>query len=330
MMKGKASGRSGRGGASPYSQDTVNTLRDFRQFMEKQGLMGQLKALEHAQPVQGWIAISTNWLLIFGSWLLVTQVSYYFIPLAILVIGNRQRALANMLHEASHCNLGKSFRAKDSITEIFLAAPYFNTLTRYREMHREHHLHLGSPEKDPDFIHKPSYRHGSVWAILRDHVFNFRAACGTMMGQLRHVSNRERFRMFLWWAVVLTALALLTSPLNALIFFGLWIVSIGTVYHCITMFREVSDHVGLEPGTLIGFSRNSPTRGPGAWFFHPHNNAYHLAHHLDQRIPFNKLPKAHKLMMNYPPYAAAHHCEGYIKGKHPLLDCWTGKCSHAA
>jgi len=324
----KQPGLTGKRGSTPYSQDTVKTLRDFRQFMKEEGLMPELQALEHAQPVQGWIAILGNWLLIFASWWLVVSVSFYFIPLTILLMGNRQRALSNLLHEASHCNLGKTLRAKSSAADLFLAAPFFNSIIRYRELHREHHLHLGSDERDPDFIHKESYKNASPWRIMRDHIFNLKAVRGTLLGQFFKVTQRERVRMFLWWAVVLTVLALVSTPLNALLFFAMWMFSIGTVYHSITMFREVSDHVGLEPGTLVGFSRNSPIKSLGTLFFHPHNNAYHLAHHMDQRVPFNRLPQAHKLFMKYPPYAAAHHCDGYFMGKHSLMNCWTGKCNH--
>lgn len=325
-MTYEKSGVAGKRGATPYSQDTVRTLRDFRQFMKAEGLMPQLQALEHAQPAAGGLAIAVDWLLILASWWVVAYVSWFFLPLAILVMGNRQRALSNLLHEASHCNLGKTLRAKGATADLLLAAPFFNTIIRYREMHREHHLHLGSPEKDPDFIHKDSYLQGSSLKILKDHVINPIAALKTTTGQIANVTNRERFRMIMWWAVVLTVLALVSTPLNALLFFAMWMLSVGTVYHFITMFREVSDHVGLQPGTLVGFSRNSPVKSMATWFFHPHNNAYHLAHHLDQRVAFNKLPEAHKLFMKYPPYAAAHHCDGYFIGKHSLMKCWTGKC----
>jgi fatty acid desaturase len=77
------------------------------------------------------------------------------------------------------------------------------------------------------------------------------------------------------------------------------------------MFREISDHAGLQPGTLMGFSRNTIGQGLLGQLFHPHHNGMHLVHHLNPGMPFHALPAAHELLLAWPEYAAAAHCESY-------------------
>jgi fatty acid desaturase len=116
----------------------------------------------------------------------------------------------------------------------------------------------------------------------------------------------------------------------ALIFFSLWVLARATTFHAITAFREISDHVGLVPGSLIGFSRNHPIHGLMSHVFHPHNNGYHLLHHLTPGIPFHAIPKAHALLSDWPPYAAAEQCDAYFSGSNSAVRSWVERWSAGA
>ena len=70
-----------------------------------------------------------------------------------------------------------------------------------------------------------------------------------------------------------------------------------TVFHGITVFREISDHVGLQPGSVLGFTRNSPHKPVLSFFLHPHENNYHLTHHLAPSLPWYQQLRLHRRLV---------------------------------
>jgi hypothetical protein len=132
----------------------------------------------------------------------------------------------------------------------------------------------------------------------------------------------SRLGVLCWWATVLAVIAAVAGPSDALIFLALWLGAKATVFHAITAFREISDHVGLRPGSLIGFSRNHPFSSAVGHLIHPHHNGYHLLHHLNPGIPFHALPKAHALLLGWPRYAAGEHCDSYFIGRMSAVRSW--------
>lgn len=61
-----------------------------------------------------------------------------------------------------------------------------------------------------------------------------------------------------------------------------------TSYQAVRLFAEFLDHAGLEPGTVIGFTRNLLQHGLADHFFHPHDDHYHLVHHLLPNVPLSR------------------------------------------
>jgi fatty acid desaturase len=198
----------------------------------------------------------------------------------------------------------------------------WNSLEIYRREHFAHHRLLGVPGHDIDLIHREEDMGRSWPGLLWRHAANRRSWKGSTLAHLPRAEPGELGWMLAWWGGLLLALALLFGPIAALEFATLWLVSRATIFHLITTFREISDHVGLRPGTLIGFSRNHTARGPFGALFHPHNNGYHLVHHLNPGIPYYALPRAHALLLAWPEYAAATHSRRYFLGEAALVRSW--------
>ncbi len=236
------------------------------------------------------------------------------VPFSLLVIGSRQRALGNLLHDASHRSLDGNRRRSRILANILFCWPLWVSMAIYRNEHNRHHRFLGDPARDPDFIHDEN-RLPRGWAsVWLDQVRSPQMIRSSILGHLGRMDSAQLAGVVCWWGVALALISLASSARDALIFLALWVAARALAFHAITAFREISDHVGLQPGSLIGFSRNHPFSSVLGGIFHPHHNGYHLLHHLTPGMPFHALPSAHALLMRWPRYAAGEHCDSYFTG----------------
>jgi fatty acid desaturase len=97
-----------------------------------------------------------DWAVIFGALGLVHLFSNPVTwLLALLVIGNRQHALAILGHDGTHFTLSHDRRLNDYLTNLFAFWPIGLTVSGYRALHFRHHKHAGT-EDDPELGHKRS------------------------------------------------------------------------------------------------------------------------------------------------------------------------------
>jgi fatty acid desaturase len=306
-------------------EPTAHLLDDIARmwrWAQEQRVAEELKGLQRPQLSRSLAAAISDWLIIFGAFGAVVIWGAIAAPCALLLIGNRQRALGNLLHDAAHGSFAANRHRADVLADCLLLLPLCTMLSLYRREHFAHHRRLGLPGHDGDLIHCEEDMMRSWVGLLWRHMTNGRIWAGSVLGHLPRADGRACARMLAWWGVVLSAIALVLQPADALLFAALWLGSRATTFHLITTFREISDHVGLRPGTIIGFSRNQTAGGPFGILFHPHNNGYHLAHHLNPAIPFFALPRAHALLMGWPDYAAAAHSDRYFFGVGALVQSW--------
>jgi fatty acid desaturase len=308
--------------ATDAIRPTIDDTARMWRYAREHGLAAEIKWLHQPAAWRSLAAAIGDWVAIFVAFAAVVAWGWVAASFAIVVIGNRQRALGNLLHDAAHGSFGCNRRNADRIAGWLLFRPMWNSLEIYRREHFAHHRLLGTTVYDVDLIHREADM-GRPWpALLWQHVAKGQNWRASTLGHLLRATASERRSMLGWWGGLLLALAVLVTPIAAIEFAALWLLSRATVFHLITMFREISDHVGLRPGTLMGFSRNHTARGVFSALFHPHNNGYHLVHHLNPGMPYYALPRAHALLLEWPEYAAATHCRGYFLGESALVRSW--------
>jgi fatty acid desaturase len=295
------------------SENTSGDISRMRRWAEEQGVADELEALH--RPSIGWsiTAALGDWLLIFGAFGAVVLGGAYLTPLALILIGNRQRALGNLLHDGAHGGFAGRGRQADLLADGLVFLPLCTVRTLYRREPQGGDVDL-IPDAD-DMAHS--------WpSLLWRHMTNGRVWTGSILGQALRADARSRSGMLAWWGTVLLAIALILRPSDALLFAALWLGSRATSFHLITTFRDMAEHIGLRPGTIFGSSGNRIADGLFGILFHPHNKGYHLARRLNPGIPFFALPRAHALLMRWPDYAAAACHEGYVFGADAMVRSW--------
>lgn len=295
-------------------------------------LKRSLLKLAKAAFLRSLMSFVVDWALMLLAVAAVLSISLFLLPFALVLIGSRQRALSNLVHDASHGNLSGKNMLNDLVADYLGALPNFDTVRSYRQSHMQHHRYLGSL-RDPDSLAHLSYEYddrkpvrGSALRLYFRLLLNFRSWRDSMVGGLFSLSSLERLKVLCFWISFTGLISVIFSSTMAWTFVMFWLVSRGTSFHAIRIFAEFLDHTGLSTGSVTGFSRNLPSNGILRWVLHPHEDTYHLVHHLAPRVPHYNLRKAHDLLSGFPAYLEAHHCDSYFKGKHSAVDCWIGNC----
>ncbi|TCS97009.1 fatty acid desaturase family protein [Hazenella coriacea] len=283
----------------------------------------RVRKLQTRNNWYGFFALAMDWLIIaIAIYLAHIIPTIWMYLISIVLIGSRMRGLDNMTHEASHAMLFKNRFLNRWISSFFATFPVLKSFSTYRKSHFMHHRHLWT-EKDPDFIR---YKLNGLdqpvekgWRFILKHVIRplilihvpgyiKGAISANFFSQDETIS--ERCIRIGYWLLIISA-SILFGFWKELILF--WLVPLLTTYQVISYWVEMGEHAGLKSQNALFASRNSFGGFLSRFLFHPHNDPYHLVHHLYPAVPHYNIKKAHLILMEFDEYRKAHHCMGFFK-----------------
>lgn len=252
------------------------------------------------------------------------------LPVSLIVIGSRQRALDTLLHEAVHLTLARN-RALNILIGCFAGWSVFHTYHDYRKSHvKEHHVNLGDSENDPDTKNYTSQKlfETNPQTIFRQHLLpkllglkTLRVIHSLLSSLLISIHNgkkslREVILFLLFWSLTISFFA---SHGILGYFFLFWLVPYFTVFQAIEWLTEVAEHFPLTKlyDSALMITRNRRGNTFERLVTGIHSEDWHLVHHIHPGIPFWSLRAAHELMLQDKTYDEANQYSGGLFTKGP-------------
>lgn len=237
--------------------------------------------------------VTWSWLNLHPAFLLVIY------PLAALGIVRSLRGLENLVHEGSHFNWSRSnHRLNDLLCNLLAAVPVFSNVLRYRPGHKLHHFQFGTDE-DADL---GRYQVLDIENLNRRNPFLFAAGIARrivayVVGWWKVIQTRPAVLALslLWHALVLILPASLAlGPGTALaLWAALWMGPFLLFLPWHRFVAEAGKHQ-YEGQETVFDATISNIGSIHHLLLHPHNDGYHLLHHLFPGIPHHQLKRAHR------------------------------------
>lgn len=257
---------------------------------------------KYATPsdLRGFLSIARSWAVIGATWsvnvLLIAEPSSIRVLaflVSALVIGIAMGGLESCAHEATHYTLFKTRRLNNRL-QILFAAPVLESVEDYRASHVIHHRELGGADDPAMQLYAETgvtrFPHGFLWVmfvrpLLGYHALHFLRRTVLMIW----MQPRRGAHIAAFWIPVLagTYYFELGSWLAGYVLFPLFYV-----LPILLFWAEVLDHSRLDLMSPVRAARTHV--GRLALAFYPHNEGYHLVHHLHPGIPAHRLAEAHR------------------------------------
>jgi fatty acid desaturase len=305
--------------SSVFEQQVAHDLRQIRRAIDDSEL--DKTTLFRTSLVRSLGHLGFDWLCLCAALGAVMLWGWWAVPASLFAIGNRQRALGNVLHDLGHRNVSRRAKTNDFIAHTLVAPLLFADFEQYRKTHLAHHMHLGDPQLDPDYMESAGTNRNCWRETFYANVANPRLWCSTLAGDFAKPLATHKLRyIVLWWMGLLACIGLASGWTTAVVFLGLWLAARATVFFLITLVREMCDHFGRKSGGIFQFSRDITTRGILRYIVHPHNNGYHLTHHLLPTVPYYHLPITHRALLKLAVFQQqACICTSYLYGKQSVV-----------
>lgn len=294
-------------------------------------ILKEIKTLYKYDNWHALIALILDYLIIIFA-IYLSETSFLFLPLTILLIGSRQRALATILHEASHSALTKNKKLGKYLGKYFSGYLIFQSWNSYYQSHvKQHHPKLGT-DLDPDFSY---YKESKIFDDYSKKLFFYKFVISPFLflssiSSLKYLinnrllkTNKNELIQILGTQIII--IFLFNHYVNWYGYILYWLIPYITTFQLITWFIELAEHYPMikDAESNIDASRNRFSHPIEHFFTGMHGENYHLIHHLFPAIPFWKLREAHQILLKDSDYARANKDFGGIfKSKNSNEAMW--------
>ncbi len=216
----------------------------------------------------------------------------------ILVVGNRQHALALLGHDGTHFTICYDKPLNDIINDVVAWMPLGLTGDGYRNLHILHHRDLGTAH-DPEIVYKglradqwdlPA-RLGDVLGLAARDLIGGGLTDYRIIFEYSKPSHKRSYVALAAWHLAFT---------GALVWLGLWWVPVLWYVSILTSFimyfrlRMWIEHQGTDTTQRLQLNW---WQGP---LLAPHLSWHHWEHHFWPSIPYSRLPEIRRLIPGVP------------------------------
>ncbi len=243
-------------------------------------------------------------------------------PLAVVLMGRQQLALAILMHDGAHRRLYKRPALNEWVGQLALAAPLLFSMDSYRKLHLKHHLAPLTPE-DPDLSLTGGYPVSRVsllrklgrdligvsyFKFIRYFIYLSRKgaakarvesagsqASGPRPGQRPGTMSRGMTFVSIALAQGLILSTLLVAG-HPWLYLTLWLLPAMTVLQVLLRIRGITEHAGYAPNPDQRLNARTVINPVQTFFLAPHAVHYHIEHHVYPSVPFHRLHVVHRLL----------------------------------
>ncbi len=229
------------------------------------------------------------------------------VPLAVLLVGNRQLGLFILMHDAAHGALHANRRVNDWVGKWLCGTD----LHAYRAYHLQHHRFV-QQTGDPDLVLSAPFPISGASLrrkMVRDLTGQtfYKQRFGHLANQLQKRSNSlsiasvlvaELKRQPHFYAQNALGFAVFAAMGWGWAWVAMWLLPMATWLPLITRWRNISEHALIaqnEPDPLR-HARTTHANWLERLFVAPYWVNYHCEHHMFTQIPCWKLPLAHRIL----------------------------------
>lgn len=241
-----------------------------------------------------------------GSYLCLGLIGFYWIPIGILINGLMFAHLVEFQHECLHHHAFKLGYLND-LFGIASGIPMLNAYYHYRALHLAHHAKLGTIQ-NTEFFEYSTTELSSVSGLLRA-MFSFdryKTLASNMMNAFKGLSSKgvcnQRDQIRIRWNYIFLFCCLLSAVSVSFYFSSTaliycWFIPLLIVAEPSHFLIELPEHLGLPAYSETNVFKNTRTiRGSWLSFWFTNGNNFHTAHHYNQGVSMQRVPKLQELI----------------------------------